>query len=75
MEREVILKMVSGEEKTYMARTAFDQDQLDEVVNQIRDDIFDKSTEYLEDEKLLAILEEKGYIKVHSMGPEIIEIW
>ena len=68
MERDVIL---SFNEKNYFARTSFQADDLDNVVDQMRE----KYDDMQDDDALLRKLESNGYLKIAGSAPEIIEIW
>ena len=69
--REVILKFATEEDRSFVVLTAF----LAEEIQQAIDMIVSEPGDMPENEQILRILEEQGYIKVISMGPEIMEIW
>ena len=71
MERDVILKFALGDGEGYTAKTSFSSEELDQVIDTMRETFDDPQ----DDPRLLRELESKGYVKITGIAPEVIEIF
>lgn len=67
-EREVILRV---DEKNFFAKTSFTMEDIDSVVEQIRDRFEDMQ----DNDVLIRELQKNGYISISGPAPELLEIW
>jgi hypothetical protein len=72
MARQVILKV--EDDKNIFVETDFSQDELEEVAEKIQEDLQETDEGWNED-KIIAELEKKGYIKVVGPAPEIYDLY
>ena len=72
--REMIIKFPSDDVKPLMISTDFDNHELEEAADIIQEQLMDTEDGWNE-EKVVAALEKKGYIKVLKEAPEILELY
>ena len=74
-ERTVILRVdqEDGKSITYTAATSFSAAEIDEASTVIFDELTDTDDGWNED-KVLKLLEERGYIRIIGPAPEVIDV-